>query len=48
MLIVNFLQTDDVLLQASAERVLNLNINKFMDIAGGILYYFLPFNMGII
>ena len=36
MLIVNFLQTDDVLLQASAERVLNLNVNKFMDIAGGI------------
>lgn len=36
MLIVNFLQTDDIVLQASAERVLNLNINKFMDIAGGM------------
>ena len=41
MLIVNFLQTDDVLLQASAERVLNLNINKFMDIAGGIQLHYL-------
>lgn len=40
MLIVNFLQTEDIVLQASTERVLNLNLNKFVDVAGGMYTHF--------
>ncbi|KAF2077646.1 hypothetical protein CYY_001033 [Polysphondylium violaceum] len=34
LLIVNFLQTDDISLQVAGERILNLNINQLIDVYG--------------